>query len=292
LRSDERAESDTQSATLKAFLEEAPPLVRKAVTADIGYHHESSSWFVKLPPLSLFCDSSICDGERFFDPVPESIDCGGSGEPEIQFSFAHYYCRHCRVSLKLYALALLRISGPLDKLDVIKIGEQPPAIGPTPRALQDLLGDQWALYLQGRRSELAGLGIGAFVYYRRTIEHVWKRVLERLIEVARLDNSSARVAALAAVRAEQQFTRSMEMAKGAIPVSLYVDGHNPFQALYDACGDGLHEYTDEECIRRSRIIRLVLGRFAERAKSILAEDAEFRQAVGSLAASTTDRQVS
>jgi hypothetical protein len=154
--------------------------------------------------------------------------------------------------------------------------------------LQELVGDQWSLFIQGRRSELAGLGIGSFVYYRRVIEHVWQRVLARLIQVAKIDASPERVEVLTGALMEQRFTRSMEAAKGSVPASLYVDGHNPFQALYDACGDGLHEYTDEECIARSRIIRLVLARFAERARSVLSEDKEFRQALGSISAQTTD----
>jgi hypothetical protein len=57
-------------------------------------------------------------------------------------------------------------------LTVMKFGEDPPNIGPTSRALQTFLADQWKMFLQARRSELAGLGIGAFVYYRRVIEHV------------------------------------------------------------------------------------------------------------------------
>jgi hypothetical protein len=71
-------------------------------------------------------------------------------------------------------------------------------------------------------------------------------------------------------------------AKPHIPPRLYVDGHNPFQRLYDACGDGLHDYTDEACIERAQVIRLVLTKFAERAASIMREDKEFHAAVGKL----------
>jgi len=142
------------------------------------------------------------------------------------------------------------------------------------------------MYLQGRRSELSGLGIGSFVYYRRAVESVWQTVLGRLLEVAQLEGQNERVASLESARAEPKFTRSMELAKAFVPRSLYVDGHNPFQALYDACGDGLHEFSDAECIARSKVIRLVLTRFAERDKSVLAEDAELRTAIGAMASKT------
>ena len=133
---------------------------------------------------------------------------------------------------------------------------------------------------------MAGLGIGSFTYYRRVVENIWQTVLKRLVEVAQIEGSSDKVRALEAAQREREFTRSMDAAKGFIPASLYVDRHNPFQALYDACGDGLHAYSDEECIRRSTAIRLVLRRFSERAKEVLSEDAEFRKAVASIATKT------
>jgi hypothetical protein len=60
------------------------------------------------------------------------------------------------------------------------------------------------------------------------------------------------------------------------------DCHYLFQLLYDACGDGVREYTDQECIQRSAIIRLVLSRFAERASAVLSRDEELRASVGAL----------
>lgn len=278
--------------TLAKFLEEAAPGQRQIVAADTTYNHGIRRYELQMPAVALYCDAEGCDDVCFFDPMDRSdktvtlhsIEATG---PESTLTFNRYRCRHCRRSTKVFALRVISASGKTDTtVQVMKFGEDPPAIGPTPRALQDLLGDQWSLYLQGRRSELAGLGIGAFVYYRRGVEHIWKRVLTRLIDVAKIDGSADRLATLTAAQGEPTFTRSMEAAKGAIPPSLYVDGHNPFQALYDACGDGVHEYSDAECIARSRMIRLVLARFAERAKAVLSEDQEFRQALGGIASKT------
>jgi hypothetical protein len=281
------ATAGAELPTLKAFLEEAPPFDTQKVQANVVRNDRQLRWELRLSDLSLYCASPHCDGTRFFDPEGSSeITLDSSAEPKrtIRVTFVHYSCRHCGATSKIYALRVTTPGGPTSTVQVMKFGEDPPAIGPTPRALKALLDDEWSLFLQGRKSELAGLGIGALVYYRRVVEHVWQRVLARLIEVARLDGSGERVTALTTAQAEPKFTRSIEAAKGFVPTSLYVDGHNPFQALYDACGDGLHEYTDAECIARSRMIRLVLTRFTERAKAVLGEDAEFRQALGSLAA--------
>jgi hypothetical protein len=273
--------------TLRVFLEQGVPSPMEHVKAAV--HRMASGYYtMDWPAISLYCRSTVCDGDRFFDPSDEHLTLGTLGDETLKLAFETYTCRHCQKTRKIYAVA---IRARLDEkahveIKILKLGEDPPAIGPTPRALQSLLGDHWSLYLQGRRSELAGLGIGAFVYYRRAVEKIWQTVLARLIEVARLETSTDRIQALEAAQSEEKFTRSLEQAKGSIPASLYVDGHNPFQALYDACGDGLHEYSDEECIRRSQMIRLVLSRFSERVKSVLSLDAEFRTAVGALASKT------
>ena len=287
--------AEPQIRTLKVFLEEGSPGTLEMVEAEVGHRISNQSpsgrgwWVLEWPSVFMFCKSAECDGSRFFDPK-DTADSLGSLDDDwsLGFFFKHYTCRHCKKNRKTYATA---VRARLDKGDpvvkVMKFGEDPLAIGPAPRALQNLLGEHWGLYLQGRRSELAGLGIGAFVYYRRAVEKIWQTVLARLIEIAQLETATDRVQALQVAQQESQFTRSMELAKGSIPAALYVNGHNPFQALYDACGDGLHEYSDQECIRRSQMIRLVLGRFSERAKSVLAEDAEFRAAVGAIASKTS-----
>ena len=271
-------------STLRTFLESASPFNEQTVSATIKWG--AGQFGAAMPKLLLYCDNSLCGRDSFFDPIDTSIGIGGN-EPTATLAFVRYRCRFCRATVKTYALQIKTDGGPQTTLQITKFGEDPAAVGPTPRSLKNLLSDQWVMYLSGRRAELHGLGIGAFVYYRRAIEQVWQRVLQRLLEVARLEDSPDRIRILTAATAELGFTRSMDIAKGAVPTSLFVDGHNPFQALYDACGDGIHEYTDEECIVRARIIRLVLGRFAERAKAVLAEDTEFRAAVGALAGRTS-----
>lgn len=277
-----------QARTLKLFLEQAGPSALEQVDATselVEPRISSEAYRLTWPELLLFCESPECGGDRFFDPRDATIVLGDSSLAH-KLLFVTYTCRHCKKRRKTYAVTIWAEFRPEKtnvKFKIMKFGEDPPAIGPTPRALKDMLGEHWSLYLQGRRSELAGLGIGAFVYYRRAVERIWHTALTRLIEVARLDPTTDRVQALEAAQKEERFTRSMELAKAAIPISLYINGHNPFQSLYDACGDGLHEYSDEDCLNRSKMIRLVLSKFSERAKSVLSDDAEFQTAVGRLA---------
>lgn len=274
--------------SLAEFLQTAAPLRPETVQVVVRPYTPAPGAQVRhdlsIPPVVLFCDSAQCGRESWFDAQPSSLTIAPKAETVVRF--LPYVCRHCRHTYKLYAVRIEHDGGAnvmtTDTLKVTKIGEDPPAIGPTPRSLQKLLGDQWALYLNGRLSELTGLGIGAFAYYRRVVEQVWAQVLAELIKVAELEGEPERHAELARAQQERYFTQSLSMAKDHIPRSLFIEGHNPFQALYDACGDGIHEYSDDDCIKRARMIRLVLTKFAERAAGVLSEDKEFRTALGQL----------
>ena len=67
---------------------------------------------------------------------------------------------------------------------VLKLGEAPPFGVPTPSRLIDLIGPEKDLFLQGRRCENRGYGIGAFAYYRRVVERQKNRIIERVKKVA------------------------------------------------------------------------------------------------------------
>lgn len=48
-----------------------------------------------------------------------------------------------------------------------------------------LIGPDKELYLQGRRSESRGFGIGAFSYYRRVVENQKSRIIEEIAKAAK-----------------------------------------------------------------------------------------------------------
>lgn len=284
------ATADVRS--LAAFLQTAAPLAVEVVEVTTKNAAPANAMDFVVPQISLdipsvfiYCDSTECERDSWFDPADAAIRLENTTQSLIRF--LPYMCRHCQKSYKLYAVRIQHGGATAiassKQLRATKIGEDPPAIGPTPRTLKKLLDDQWDLYLKGRRAELAGLGIGAFVYYRRVIERVWTRVLNGLIKVAALEENRETHDTLIAAQQEKHFTRSLEKAKAHIPRSLYIDGHNPFQALYDACGDGVHEYSDTECIERAHMLRLVLTKFAERAAAVVSEDKEFRTALAKIA---------
>ncbi len=123
-----------------------------------------------------------------------------------------------------------------------KLGELPPFGPPTPYRVFKLIGEAYReLFLQGRRAENKGLGIGAYAYYRRIVEHQKGRIIEEIRKVAeKLGESEQMLKALSDARTEKQFAKVIDLVKDAIPKSLLIDGHNPLLLLHDALSDGIH----------------------------------------------------
>jgi hypothetical protein len=164
-----------------------------------------------------------------------------------------------------------------------KFGEFP-AFGPvTPTRLQKLLGDQLDIFMKGRRCETQGLGIGAFVYYRRVVEHQKNRFLDEILSAAKLLSAPAdQLKALEAARVETQFSKAISIVKDALPQALLIGGHNPLTLLHSALSGGVHEHTDEECLALAQDIRIVLVDLAERLSQVLKDNAEIKGAVSRL----------
>jgi len=168
-------------------------------------------------------------------------------------------------------------------LQFSKLGENPP-FGPfTSPRLISLIGGDREIFLQGRRCENQGLGIGAFAYYRRVVENQKSKILDNIIKAAEKTRTSPEmIAALRKAKDQTQFKRAVEDVKDAIPESLLVDGHNPLTLLHSALSDGLHARTDEECLDLAQTIRLVLGDLADRISQALKDDRELNEAISRL----------
>jgi hypothetical protein len=159
-----------------------------------------------------------------------------------------------------------------------------PSYGPPiPARLIRLFGKDRELFLKGRRCENQGLGIGAFVYYRRVVESHRDTIFNEIIRVAeKIRAPSVMIETLSAARKEVQFSKALVAVKDAIPESLLVNGHNPLTLLHSALSGGVHEHSDERCLELAHDVRVVLVELAERLGEALKNEAELDRAVGRL----------
>jgi len=205
-----------------------------------------------------------------------------------QYEYIDFTCANCQKYHKLFALAIFvelgqEKAGQRFIVECHKIGEHPPFGPSTPSRLISLIGPDRELFLKGRRAENQGLGIGAFVYYRRVVEDQKNRIIAEVIKVAEMIGApSETITALRNAQKEHQFSRAVETIKESIPRRLLIAGQNPFTLLHSALSRGVHEHTDEKCLELAADIRVILVELSELLGHALKDQKELKEAVARL----------
>lgn len=136
------------------------------------------------------------------------------------------------------------------------------------------------MFMQGRRAELRGLGIGAFAYYRRIVEDQKVVIIEQLEKVAkRLRAPDEYLLLFAKAKTQTEFTRAINEIKDAFPSALFIAEQNPLKLLHDLLSDGLHELSDEECLGHARAVRTLLIALADRISEISRDEAKVKESL-------------
>lgn len=269
------------------FLETCPPDTELHVRS-LAYHRDRSL-VLHTADIHLPCDNEKCEGKGSLAfSHQSSITYLTRGEWKL--TFETYACRNCRQTTKTFALGI-KVDDTLASGVVCKFGEAPAFGPPVPARVISLIGPDREIFLSGRRAENHGLGIGAFAYYRRVVEHQKERIIREIGRVAeKLGASNSDLKLFEAAANETQFSKAIETIRTAIPSALLIGGHNPLTLLHTALSDGLHERSDEECLEYAREIRLVLTDLAERMSQILKESSELKNAVSKLLARAASKK--
>lgn len=265
------------TSTLQELLERAPP-GKAALVSDFEALDRQGTCRVKTPEIELHC--AQCNGDRFFAPTEQGQFVG---KRQATDTFLNYVCRNCRKCPKTFALAAT-YDEENKAWKVFKYGEDPAFGPPTPSRAITLIGPDRDQFLKGRRCENQGLGVGAFVYYRRVVENQKNRIFDEIIRVSRhLGAEEVLIVELELAKKEIQFTKAVEAIKHALPQSLLVNGHNPLLLLHSALSAGVHELSDDQCLELAASARILLIEFAERMAQAMKDEAELNNAVTRLA---------
>jgi len=283
-QSDEEVKKEIEYQTISNFLESTPPnqLIHISDLAIIEhFRHGGIGKSISTPEIQLHCEHENCNGTRFFRCVSDSSDSLTSNG--YQYFYLTYQCSNCQQTTKTYSLGAKTDSGNNEKGECYKFGELPTYGPPTSSKLMKLIGPDRDEFLKGRRCENQGLGVGAFIYYRRVVENQKNRIFGEIIKVSeKIGSSKANVDILKKAIDETQFTKALEMAKGAIPESLLINGHSPIKLLHSALSEGVHALSDEECLEFAGSVRVVLGELSERLSQALKDEAELTRALSTL----------
>ncbi len=275
--------------TLAEFLENTPPNQHIRISnlatllkGDYGYHT-----IFNTPEIRLHCDDNHCKGIRFFRPKSsKSVDLRGG---TVEHLFLEYVCSNCKNQEKIFSLAVnldKPVPGetfPRGEGDCFKFGESPAYGPPVSPKLISLIGPDRDEFLKGRRCENQGLGVGSFSYYRRVVENQKNRILEEIIRISeKIDAPADKIEVLKSAVRQTQFSKALEMAKYALPESLFIDGHSPLQLLHSALSEGLHTLTDDQCLEIAHSVRVILTELSDKLAQAMKDDAELAKAMSVL----------
>jgi hypothetical protein len=272
------------------FLENVPPSTHRRII-ELWKPESSTSigiLILNTPEIQLHCSTNSCNGVRFFIPPYEKVKIF---EPERgwKFYFLTYTCANCRVTQKVFSLAV-RQGERSNPGHAYKLGELPVYGPPTPSRLISLIGPDRETLLKGRRCENQGLGVGAFVYYRRVIENQKNRIISEVMRVAEKIGAKKDILdSLSEAKAEQQFSTALAAVK--VPDALLINGHNPLTLLHSALSDGLHARSDKECLELASSVRVVLAELSERLGQVLKDEAELQHAIAKLKVNKKEQKV-
>lgn len=278
----EGIQQESEAISFAAFLEHTPPSRRTKIAKLTTFGNvvtDPTNHNLITPEIQLHCPNDTCNGPRVFrciDQDPVSIP-----NDTYTFLYISYSCSTCHKARKTFSVAAKRNQD--NSGECFKLGEVPAYGPPTPPRLIALIGPDRGLFLQGRRCENQGLGIGALTYYKRVVENQKNRILDEIIKVSeKLATPAKAISALKAAKSETPFSRAMLAVKDAIPSALLINDHNPLTLLDTALSDGLHERTDEECLETAHSIRVILVELSERLAQALKDGAELNQALSIL----------
>lgn len=284
----EQVQTEVTFQTLSEFLESTPPnqwrnILNLSGPQNIG-PYPNSSRALNRPELKLHCSDDSCNGIRFFR-CTGVYKCPG---PHLRtdtynYLYVSYQCSNCLRTIKVYSFIAILDTNEEAHGMCYKFGEFPPYGQPIPPRLIKLIDPDREFFLKGRNCENQGLGIGAFTYYRRVVENQKNRILKEIVKVSeKIGVPQDKIDTLQKAIKETQFSKALKMAKDVIPESLLINGQNPILLLHRALSRGVHELSDEECLKLANTVRLVLGELSERLSDLLKDRAELTEAISTL----------
>jgi hypothetical protein len=279
-------EKRDEAITVAQFLEEVPPNQTRTIS-NLGARENVKQGVgfqivFRRSELQLHCSNESCNGIRFFRCLSEQQILNSH---HARTFYVSYICGNCQNYRKVFSLTA-QLHGDTEAQTegvATKFGELPAFGPPVSPKLIKLIGGDREMFLKGRRCENQGLGVGAFVYYRRVLENQRVRILKEIVKVCeKVGVSQDHIAILRAAEAETRFSESLNMAKDVMPQVLLINGHSPLLLLHGALSEGLHAMSDEECLELASSVRVVLAELSDRMSQALKDEKELTSAVSHL----------
>jgi hypothetical protein len=164
-------------------------------------------------------------------------------------------CQSCKASVDF----LLRMYNSEDRpndIKIQKIGQYPPfSILPEKAVQQYLTDEDLELYKKALISLSNSYGIGAFAYFRRIIENEIKRLIKDISDMEFIGAEEVKIA-YKHFEKDHQMSKLIDILNSHLPTSLNL-GDNPIKLLYEQLSVGIHNLTDDECLKKANMINII-----------------------------------
>jgi hypothetical protein len=279
---------------METFLENMP-LYQKFLIVDDGVWRLSK--FASLPAITAVCpkcsDRHTFNSHLVNNQVPNSYESMGSFNQvraaDNSIFRLTYICKKCNHFKKDFFIRFViedyegtDKKGVHNKVYVTKIGQYPAfSIEPEPTMIAYLDKKNLELYENGIICESQSYGVGAFAYYRQVVENKITSLLDDVEKFLENNNKESREAFKQA-KTDQDTAKKIKLVSDYLPSVLKPDGINVLRMIYTALSDGLHNKSDEECLRIAQDLRACLAFLVKKIEEQKSDVKSFKESVKTL----------
>ena len=228
---------------IKEFLENIPLYVWQE------FEKPANLIDLRIREIDAFCEE--CKQSRpFQDLRPKG---GGTVMPDLGLqtgtSHLEFTCVSCKKSKRKYHVEQI-IDGETIRLQ--KYGELPKKQLERNPVLQGFLKDDLENYEKAVVCLSNGYGVAAFAYFRRVVENNINKLLDLVREDAQSSSANTKLIELDKLRKNSPMGNKIKIANHALPEYLNPSGQNPLGRLYKVLSEGVHEFSEEECLNKAK----------------------------------------
>ena len=260
---------------IKEFLESAP--LYSWVEFEKPAVNRSSLW---INEIDSFCVT--CRQARPFQDMRSRGSGAGMAVRALSTgtSYFEFSCASCRGNKHEYLVEQIVTE---KSIKIQKYGELPRKQLDRDPLLQKFFSHDSDCYEKAIVCVANGYGIAAFAYMRRIIEgniHELLGMIQEDIECTESD--SPVLAKLAELKTESPMSEKIRIANTALPEYLSPSGLNPLGRLYQVLSEGVHSYSDEQCLERAKAVQACIKYLISELASRKKNRESFKGLVGSL----------
>lgn len=238
------------NSDIKTFLESMPLYTWREFAKP-----EVLRYSLCIDEIDDYCQT--CKQSRPFQDLRSRGSGSGLGHSPSPLSSGESYfefkCASCRIEKREFLIQQIVTE---DTIKIQKYGELPRKILDRDPLLQHFFSKDAESYEKAVVCLANGYGIAAFSYMRRIIENNINALLDMLKEdVESADKTHSALTQLAELRKDTPMSDKIKIANLALPGYLIPSGINPLGKLYQVLSEGVHNYSDTECLERARTIQ-------------------------------------